>query len=230
MTLLQALQSQGVGSRKVCLAIIEDGEAFIDGEVCTKPKQKVDPERVTFLFEGELCTWQERVVIMMHKPLGYECSARPQFHPSVLELLPAIYRARGVQPIGRLDVDTSGLLILTDDGQLIHRVTHPKRHVPKVYEVTAVDPITPEQLTGLMSEIELNDEPRPVHALEVALLDTHKVKLVIDEGRYHQVRRMLAAVGNRVDKLARTQVGNLSLPADLAAGQWVAIDELAIGL
>jgi 16S rRNA pseudouridine516 synthase len=230
MTLLQVLQSQGIGSRKFCLAIIDDGEAFIDGDVCTKPKQKVDPERVSFLFEGELCTWQERVVIMLHKPLGYECSARPQFHPSVLELLPAVYRARGVQPIGRLDVDTSGLLILTDDGQLIHQITHPKRHVAKVYEVTTLDPITPEQLTGLMSEIELNDEPRPVHALEVALLDTHKVKLVIDEGRYHQVRRMLAAVGNRVDKLERTQVGNLKLPTDLAAGRWVAIDEAMIGL
>jgi 16S rRNA pseudouridine516 synthase len=230
MTLLQALQSQGIGSRKFCLAIIDDGKAFIDGDVCIKSKQKVDPERVTFLFEGELCTWQERIVIMLHKPLGYECSARPQFHPSVLELLPAVYRARGVQPIGRLDVDTSGLLILTDDGQLIHQITHPKRHVSKVYEVTTIDPITPEQLTGLMSEIELNDEPRPVHALEVALLDTHKVKLVIDEGRYHQVRRMLAAVGNRVDKLERTQVGNLRLPTDLAARQWIAIDEAMIGL
>lgn len=230
MTLLQAIQSQGVGSRKQCLALIERGHALVDGEVCVKPKTPVLPEQVSFYFDDELCVWQERIVVMMHKPLGYECSARPQHHPSVLDLLPSIYRARGVQPVGRLDVDTSGLLLLTDDGQLIHRLTHPKRHVPKTYHVTTRDPVTETQIKALWQEIELNDDPKPVKAVSVQQTASHELLLVIDEGRYHQVRRMLAAVGNSVDKLVRIQMGTLPLPDDLPPGAWRNIEEADIGI
>jgi 16S rRNA pseudouridine516 synthase len=230
MTLLQALQSQGIGSRKLCLAIIDAGEALVDGVPCTSAKQKVDVDQVSFFFDGELCYCVDRIVIMLNKPLGYECSARPNYHPSILDLLPPFFRARNVQPVGRLDVDTSGLLILTDDGQLIHRLTHPKKHIEKVYQVTTVAPINDKQIACLWEEIHLNDEPKPVKALRVTQTSEHSLELVIDEGRYHQVRRMLAAVGNRVDKLERTQVGNLVLPADLMAGQWVAVDEDMIGI
>jgi 16S rRNA pseudouridine516 synthase len=230
MTLLQAIQSQGVGSRKHCLALIERGHALVDGEVCVKPKTPVFPEQVSFYFDDELCVWQERIVVMMHKPLGYECSARPQHHPSVLDLLPSIYRARGVQPVGRLDVDTSGLLLLTDDGQLIHRLTHPKRHVPKTYHVTTRDPVTETQIKALWQEIELNDDPKPVKAVSVQQTASHELLLVIDEGRYHQVRRMLAAVGNSVDKLVRIQMGTLPLPDDLPPGAWRNIEEADIGI
>lgn len=225
MTLLQALQSQGIGSRKYCLALVDAGEVFVDGEVCTNPKQKVEPESVSFLFEGDLCQWVDRIIVMLHKPLGYECSSKPSHHESVLALLPAFYRARGVQPVGRLDVDTSGLLVLTDDGQLIHRLTHPKKHIEKTYQVTTVDPITDAQLKALWQEIELNDDPKPVKALRVTKTGENALELVIDEGRYHQVRRMIAAVGNRVDTLCRHQVGSLLLPADLAIGAWRLIEE-----
>lgn len=230
MTLLQAIQSQGVGSRKQCLALIEQGHALVDGEVCLNAKQKVLPEQVTFYYDDELCIWQDRIVIMMHKPLGFECSAKPQHHPSVLDLLPSIYRARGVQPVGRLDVDTSGLLLLTDDGQLIHRLTHPKRHVPKTYRVTTRDPLNEAQIQALWQEIVLNDEPRPVKAISVQQTGLNELLLVIDEGRYHQVRRMLAAVGNGVDELARIQMGALPLPDDLLPSQWRAIEETEIGI
>lgn len=230
MTLLQAIQSQGVGSRKQCLALIERGHALVDGALSVNPKQVVLPEQVTFYYDDELCFWQDRIVIMMHKPLGYECSAKPQHHPSVLDLLPSIYRARGVQPVGRLDVDTSGLLLLTDDGQLIHRLTHPKRHVPKTYRVTTREALSETQINALWQEIELNDEPRPVKALSVQQTATQELLLVIDEGRYHQVRRMLAAVGNAVDQLARIQMGALTLPDDLLPSHWRAIEESAIGI
>jgi len=226
MTLLQVLQAQGAGSRKVCLAIIADGEAFINGQACTNPKQSIDdPSTVSFMFDDELCHWQDRIVIMMHKPLGYECSAKPSHHPSVLDLLPAIHLARNVQPVGRLDVDTSGLLLLTDDGQLIHQLTHPKRHVPKTYHITTVDALDQTQIEALWQEIQLNDEPKPVKALSVEQTGTHSLSLVIDEGRYHQVRRMIAAVGNRVDTLSRSHIGNFQLPDDLAAGQWRNVSE-----
>lgn len=226
MTLLQALQAQGAGSRKVCLAIIADGEAFINGEACTNPKQSIeDAQSVSFMFDGDLCSWLDRIVIVMHKPLGYECSAKPSHHPSILDLLPAIHLARNVQPVGRLDVDTSGLLLLTDDGQLIQQLTHPKKHVPKTYRVTTVAPINDMQLTALLQEIELNDEPRPVKALSVERTDDHCLSLVIDEGRYHQVRRMIAAVGNRVDTLSRSHIGAFVLPEDLTPGQWRSVDD-----
>jgi 16S rRNA pseudouridine516 synthase len=226
MTLLQALQAQGAGSRKVCLAIIADGEAFIDGIACTNPKQIInDPQTVSFMFDDDLCHWQDRIVIMMHKPLGYECSAKPSHHPSVLDLLPAIHLARNVQPVGRLDVDTSGLLLLTDDGQLIHQLTHPKRHVPKTYQITTIDAIDQAQIDALWQEIQLNDEPKPVKALSVAQTGTHRLSLVIDEGRYHQVRRMIAAVGNRVETLSRSHIGVFALPDDLPSGQWRSVDD-----
>ena len=228
MTLLQAIQSQGVGSRKQCLALIERGHALVDGVPCFLPKQRVTPEQICFYFDDELCNWQERIVVMLHKPLGYECSAKPQYHPSVLDLLPSIYRARGVQPVGRLDVDTSGLLLLTDDGQLIHQLTHPKRHVTKTYRVTTADPLNETQIAALWQEIELNDEPRPVKAISVQQVGDYELLLVIDEGRYHQVRRMLAAVGNRVAKLVRVQMGALVLPNDLLEGHWRAVEEAAI--
>jgi 16S rRNA pseudouridine516 synthase len=225
MTLLQALQSQGIGSRKVCLALIENKQAFVDGVVCTNAKEKVNAESISFIFDGERYQWTDRIILMLHKPLGYECSTKPSHHASVLELLPTFYRARGVQPVGRLDVDTSGLLILTDDGQLIHRLTHPKKHIEKTYQVTTTDPITEAQLKALWQEIQLNDDPKPVKALKVAQTGEKSLTLVIDEGRYHQVRRMIAAVGNRVVALCRSQIGSLRLPSTLKAGEWVCIEE-----
>lgn len=223
MTLLQVLQQQGLGSRKVCLALIADGQARVDGVVSTNPKQTVDPYRVSYCWDDVWHDWQETLLIMLHKPLGYECSARPQFHHSVLDLLPSLYRQRGIAPVGRLDVDTSGLLLLTDDGQIIHQLTHPKRHVPKTYALTLADPLTPAQLEALGREIELNDDPKPVRALSVTQTGEASLTLVIDEGRYHQVRRMVGAVGNRVETLVRTQIGALQLPDDLPVGAWRAV-------
>jgi 16S rRNA pseudouridine516 synthase len=220
MNLLKILQAQGIGSRKVCLSMIDDGEVFIAGEVCTNAKAQAHPDEVTFLYEGELCTCAETVFIAMNKPLGYECSAKPTHHPSVLDLIPAHFRARGVQPIGRLDVDTSGLLLLTDDGQLIHQLTHPKRHVHKHYLITTADAVSEVQLEQLRQPLLLNDDLVPVQAVSVTQLDTHQLEMVIDEGRYHQIRRMLGAVGNRVETLHRQQVGSFILPELLAEGKW----------
>lgn len=231
MTLLQVIQSQGVGSRKHCLALVASGQVMVNGTVCTQAKQVIhDPVQVSFYIDGELYTYQERILIAMHKPLGYECSAKPHHHPSVLSLLPNYYRMRGVQPVGRLDVDTSGLLLLTDDGQLIHRLTHPKRHIHKTYYVTTKDALTEVQLHQLHQEIQLNHDPKPVHAISVTSCGTHALQLVIDEGRYHQVRRMIAAVGNAVDCLIRTQYANYVLPETLAAGHWQLITEDMLGI
>jgi 16S rRNA pseudouridine516 synthase len=138
----------------------------------------------------------------------------------VLTLLPLPLRRRGVQPVGRLDADTTGLLLLTDDGALIHRWTHPKRHLPKVYEVTVKHPLDDAQLQALRSGVVLADDPQPVRAEAAEATGTHTLRLTITEGRYHQVKRMLAAAGNRVEALHRSGFGALVLPPDLQSGHW----------
>jgi 16S rRNA pseudouridine516 synthase len=141
--------------------------------------------------------------------------------PSPLRLRPQKAAVQGVQAVGRLDQDTSGLLLLTDDGKFIHRMSSPKHHMPKVYEVTTKHEITAQQVEKLLSGVVLDDSPKPVQAAACEkVTDTH-LKLTLTEGKYHQVKRMLAAVGNRVEGLHRSAIGNLQLPADLAPGQWL---------
>jgi 16S rRNA pseudouridine516 synthase len=145
---------------------------------------------------------------------------KPRHHPSVMSLLPLPLRVRGLQPVGRLDEDTTGLLLLTDDGALIHRLTSPKHKVPKVYEVTARHPVDARQLQALRDGVVLDDDPAPARALDARTEGDHRLLLTLAEGRYHQVKRMVAAVGNRCDALHRSRFGALVLPTDLPAGQW----------
>ena len=126
----------------------------------------------------------------------------------------------GVQAVGRLDQDTTGLLLLSDDGAFIHRMNAPRRHVPKVYEVTTRHPLDERQLQRLQAGVVLDDDPRPVRAFAAEALAEHHLRLTLTEGKYHQVKRMVAAVGNRVEGLHRSRIGQLALPDDLAPGQW----------
>jgi 16S rRNA pseudouridine516 synthase len=164
---------------------------------------------------------------MLHKPTGTECSQKPSTWPSIYTLLPSPLRLRpqkaavqGVQAVGRLDQDTTGLLLLTDDGKFIHRMSSPRHHMPKVYEVTTKHEITAQQVEKLLSGVVLDDSPKPVQAAACEKVSDTHLKLTLTEGKYHQVKRMLAAVGNRVEGLHRSAIGNLQLPADLAPGQW----------
>ena len=125
-----------------------------------------------------------------------------------------------MQPVGRLDVDTTGLLLLTDDGALIHRLTHPKRHVPKVYQVRTARPVEDTQVERLRAGVVLHDDPSPVKVLACERSGECGLRMTLGEGKYHQVKRMVAAVGNHVEALHRSDFGALSLPADLPAGQW----------
>ena len=129
-------------------------------------------------------------------------------------------RRRDLQSIGRLDEDTTGLLLFTDDGALIHRFTSPKKHVNKVYDVTCKHPVTPEQVQQLLAGVKLVDDPATVAAAACEVTGELTLKLTLTEGKYHQVKRMLAAVGNRVEALHRSAFGALTLPPELAPGQW----------
>ena len=195
----------------------------IGGAIVDDPDQPVDTAGLVLQVDGRDWPWCARALILLHKPAGYECSLKPRHHPSVMMLLPVPLRLRGVQPVGRLDEDTTGLLLLTDDGELNHRLTSPKWHVPKVYRVGCRHPLTPVARERLLAGVVLEDDPQPVQALAVELADPHDertIHLTIGEGRYHQVKRMLAAVSNRVDSLQRVSMGPLQLDASLAPGGW----------
>jgi 16S rRNA pseudouridine516 synthase len=125
-----------------------------------------------------------------------------------------------VQAVGRLDQDTTGLLLLSDDGKFIHRMSSPRHHVPKVYELVTKHPVTAAQVARLLAGVVLEDDPKPVRAAACEQTGEHHMRLTLTEGKYHQVKRMLAAVGNRVEQLHRSRIGGLALPADLAPGQW----------
>ena len=131
-TLAQILFSQGFGTRRHCTALIAQGQVQVGGVTLGDPRASLPTEGLVFIVDGQPWTYHAKALVMLHKPAGYECSTKPRHHPSVLQLLPAPLRERGVQPIGRLDADTTGLLLLTDDGSLIHRLTSPRHHVAKV--------------------------------------------------------------------------------------------------
>ncbi|MBX3624933.1 MAG: 16S rRNA pseudouridine(516) synthase [Rhizobacter sp.] len=220
MKLAQILFSQGFGARRECEGLVATGHVRIGGEVHDDPFEDLKPEGLVFSVRGEAWAYHEKALLMMHKPAGVECSQKPKHHMSVYSLLPAPLRKRDVQSIGRLDEDTTGLLLFTDDGALIHRFTSPKKHVPKVYEVTCKHPVTTEQVQRLLDGVKLVDDPATVAAAACEATGETTLRLTLTEGKYHQVKRMLAAVGNRVEGLHRSAFGKLVLPADLAPGQW----------
>jgi 16S rRNA pseudouridine516 synthase len=227
MQLHDILFSQGFGPRRLCTGLVERGLVTVAGASVTDPYAEFDPEGLRFTVEGKPWEYHAKAYLMLHKPAGFECSQKPSAWPSIYTLLPAPLRQRptkgatpGVQAIGRLDQDTTGLLLLSDDGVFIHRMSSPKHHVPKVYEVGTADPVDARQLERLFAGVVLDDDRRPVRAAACEATGEHALRLTLTEGKYHQVKRMVAAVGNRVVSLHRSRIGQLALPADLAPGDW----------
>jgi 16S rRNA pseudouridine516 synthase len=227
MELQEILYSQGFGPRRVCLGLVQRGLVTVNGRTCQDPYEEFEPQGLQFTVQGEPWTYHAKAYLMMHKPAGYECSQKPSAWPSIYTLLPSPLRQRpvkggtqGVQAIGRLDQDTTGLLLLSDDGAFIHRMASPKRHVPKVYEVGTADAVTDKQLNELLAGVTLVDDPKPVRAAACERTGESALRLTLTEGKYHQVKRMVAAVGNRVVTLHRSRIGTLELPGDLPPGKW----------
>jgi 16S rRNA pseudouridine516 synthase len=220
MKLYRVLQSQGFGSRKGCVARVRAGAVAVNGSVCDDPEAEVDPDGLELTLDGATWRYREKAYVLMHKPSGHECSHHPSHHPSVFSLLPAPLLQRGVQCVGRLDQDTTGLLLFSDDGQFIHRMISPKKNVAKVYCARCADQVTEAMVGALRSGVLLNDEPAPIAALACEALDDRTLRLTLAEGKYHQVKRMIAATGNRVEALHREAVGGFALPADLPPGAW----------
>ncbi len=219
------LHSQGFGTRRQCRTLIESGAVLVGNQVLDDPDAELAPEGLSFIVDGVSWEYREHAYLMLHKPAGFECSRDPQHHESVFTLLPRPLVERNVQCVGRLDQDTTGLLLLSDDGAFVHQNTSPKRKVPKRYRVSTARPIEDAQLEALRSGVLLRDEPQPLAAWAAERADATTLLLTIQEGKYHQVKRMVAAAGNHVEALHRESIGGLDLPASLEPGQWQWLSE-----
>jgi pseudouridine synthase len=219
-TLDRVLSKAGLGSRTDARHWIGSGRVSVNGKVIRTPDHWVDLERDKVEFDGKPLQPTELRYVLLYKPRGYVTTYRdPQGRKTVYDLLSGVDQFLG--QVGRLDLETSGLLLFTNDNQLAERLTNPDRHVPKSYLVKAAGPLTEDQLTALRNGVELSDGPaRP--AVLKRLRDSAKystIEITITEGRNRQVRRMFEAVGSRVEKLVRTRLGNLTLEG-LAIGKW----------
>lgn len=223
MLLEKMLQSQGFGSRKHCQQLIKNGAVSIQGELIDNPKHKLNLQDLTFSVYGHEYRYREKVYLALNKPQDYECSHQATHHFSIFDLFDDILLNRGIQCVGRLDQDTTGLLLLTDDGQFLQALTHPKKHVAKVYQMTTTDPVTDEQIQQLAQGVELRNEKGTFTATDIIRLEENRLQMTIHQGVYHQVKRMLAAVGNKVEQLHRAQIGALALN-ELAIGEWTYLD------
>ncbi|GED22545.1 pseudouridine synthase [Halomonas sabkhae] len=208
------------------------GEVNVNGQLEKKAARHVQPnDDVTWL--GETLALIGNRYIMLHKPQGVECTSRREFYPRAVDLLD-VAKSERLQPVGRLDVDTTGLLLISDDGQWSHRVTSPRHQCAKVYVATLARPLegtTAQRAVRAFAEgIRLEGETSATRPAELECLDPFRVRLTIHEGRYHQVRRMIAAIGNHVEALHRQSVGELTLDDALAPGEWRELDAGEVAL
>jgi 16S rRNA pseudouridine516 synthase len=228
------LSSMGYGSRTEMAHLAKAGGITLDGARVTDATKRipVTPDLPTRMqVNRQPLDPVAGMVVMLHKPLGVTCSHKEQ-GALVYDLLPARWRRRdpALSTIGRLDKQTSGLLLLTDDGDLLHRVISPKRHVAKTYRATLARPLNGSEGALFASgQMMLEDEEKPLAPAQLTVITETEALLTVTEGRYHQVRRMFAATGNHVDALHRQSLGGLTLPETLAPEQWTLLtaDQIA---
>ena len=223
MKLLKHIAHLGYGSRKQVAAMLRDGRITdADGNELDADS-RIEHERIRL--DGEPLDVASAFVVMLHKPVGYTCSTKDSGR-LIYDLLPPRWRARepAVSTVGRLDRDTSGLLLLTDYGALLHRIISPRAHVEKVYEAELAQDLRGDEAALFASgTLMLESETTPLAPARLEVLAPRRARLVLREGRYHQVRRMFAATGNHVVALHRAAIGALTL-GDLPSGQWRALD------
>jgi 16S rRNA pseudouridine516 synthase len=219
MKLVKMIANLGYGSRKEVMAMFREGRITnAQGEVLYADDQ-VDHAQVRL--DGEPLDPPAPLTLMLHKPVGYTCSTK-DVGSLVYALLPErfAWRRPVLATVGRLDRDTSGLLLMTDDGVLLHRITSPKSHLEKVYEVTLARDLRGDEAEVFASgKLRLQNERTPLAPAVLEVISPRQARLTVTEGRYHQVRRMFAAVGNHVQTLHRSRIGGLTL-GSLAEGQW----------
>lgn len=198
---------------------LKQGLVTLNGDISKNGATKVSPDD-QIIFDGEQLLWQQQgLYFMLYKPQGYVCSHEDSDYPSIYQLFDYPL-ANKLHSAGRLDVDTTGLILLTDDGKWSHRITSPKYQCEKTYLVTLADPIEPHYQTACQEGILLRGEKAPTKPAILEIIDDYNVNLTISEGRYHQVKRMFAALGNKVIALHRWRVGHIILDESLAEGEY----------
>lgn len=211
-------------SRKECAKAVRAGRVTVGGAVAGKPELAVDPERDVICLDGVRICYRKNHYILLHKPDGVVSATEDGKDVTALSLLPPEYTAWGLFPCGRLDKHTTGLMLLTDDGELAHRLLSPRRHVEKRYRYRVKFPLTEEECTRFEAGLVLEDgyETKPA-GIERA--DAYSGIITLTEGKYHQIKRMMLALHNQITELKRISFGPLTLPAELAPGEWREVTE-----
>lgn len=222
------IASQGQYSRKEVKALIAKGRIAVDGRVVSSSSEKADPLTTQISIDGKSLAFKRNLYLMLHKPKGYVSATEDREHPTVLELVPQEYRGRDLFPAGRLDRDTTGLMIITDDGVLAHNILAPKKHVPKRYHVELDIPVTEEMRLAFSEGLMLNDGV--CKAADLIKTGEKTAEVTLWEGRYHQIKRMFGCFGAEVVELKRLGMGRLTLPEDLAEGECREMSEEELAL
>ncbi|MCC0700270.1 rRNA pseudouridine synthase [Clostridioides sp. ZZV15-6383] len=216
------LSNLGYGSRSEIKKYCKQGSVVVNGSEVSNPGTQVDTENDEILFNGEEVIYREYIYLMMNKPDGYVSATTDKYDPTVLDLIDLSYLAFEPFPVGRLDKDTEGLLVLTNDGKLSHRVLSPKKHVPKTYYAKIDGVVTEEDVKAFLEGVVLDDgyKTMPSQLNILKSDDESEIELTIHEGKFHQVKRMFESVGKKVVYLKRLSMGNLKLDESLELGEY----------
>lgn len=211
-------------SRKECARAVRAGRVTVGGAVAKKPDQPCDPEKDEICLDGVRIGYRKNHYILLYKPDGVISATEDGKDETVLSLLPPEYTAWGLFPCGRLDKHTTGLMLLTDDGELAHRLLSPRRHVEKSYRYRVKFPLTAEECTRFEAGLVLEDgyETKPA---KIRQDDAYSGTITLTEGKYHQIKRMMLALHNQITELKRVTFGPLTLPAEFSPGEWREVNE-----
>lgn len=217
MRLDKFLCEMNIGTRSQVKTLIKQGTVTVNGQKAVSPEQKIDPKQDSICFKGEPLNYRAFEYFMLNKPAGYVTATEDKREKIVMELLPDGHRS-DLFPVGRLDKDTEGLLLITNDGELAHRLLTPRKHVDKTYLVDIAAPLTPDRIQALTDGVDIGEKnlTRPA---KVKVISEKQIELTIHEGKFHQVKRMLQAVDNQVLHLKRLTFGPLVLDPQLQPGQ-----------
>lgn len=204
-------------TRREIKKLISQGSVYANGELVKKPENKYDENTVTIKINNQAIEIRKNIYLLLNKPKGYVSATEDKEDKTVLELVPEKYKNRNLFPAGRLDKNTTGLMIITDDGEFAHNILSPKKHVKKIYEVTIDVKATEEMVKGFKDGVKLNDGECKSAIMQITGENTAKVTLL--EGRYHQIKRMFGCFGAKVLELNRICMGDLILPEDLKIGE-----------
>ena len=223
MRLDKFLSQNSDSSRSLIQQAIKAGRVSVNDVVAKKGDQKLVGDEIVTL-DGNIVEPFKTRYLMLHKPLGYVCANSDSDYPTVVDLI-RMPRWQELQIVGRLDIDTTGLVLLTDDGQWNHRITSPRHECDKIYRVTTANPISDETAALFAAGVQLHGEKAPTRPAQLEFLSSHEARLKIHEGKYHQIKRMFAAAGNLVVALHRESIGSIQLDPALAPGEYRALTD-----